>query len=75
MDFPSISGDLNFAPNIDDINNVEEIYYEQNDMNYTHPFDKNVDMDDDNVAAPEISLIDRLMNVIEVLMTLRLMNN
>lgn len=67
MTSPSNSSGLDFTPNVDEIESVEdeEMYYEQNDLNYTHPIEEildsygmNVDTNADNVAAPRATYID-----------------
>lgn len=57
MTSPSNSGDPDFTSNENEImNEEEETYYEENDMNYNYPIeeiedDTNDNTNDDNVAA------------------------
>lgn len=47
---PSYSSGPNFVPNVDDINNVEKVYYEKN-MNYDNTLDGNNDVNNDYVSV------------------------
>lgn len=60
----SNSGELDIVPNVDDINNLEEVYYEENGINYANPPD-NKDMNDDSVTAPQILLVSLLMTDVD----------